>query len=200
MLILLVVLNFDILLRALEQCDAFIKRDFFRSGAVSHIEFVLLLQLLFELEDIARSYFGKTFLEFIHFEVLLLGEISESSPVFSDHVDLVLVLLLNFVFVHLEDTELLDNLIDVELHIHGLHTNRVDHVKQVLDCVDSLDVTLELGLVSLCLLNDFLQVTDGKVQKNFAKGIKPFLNLFVRLLDNFAVIDKDEEVLNLHLL
>ena len=73
------------------------------------------------------------------------------------------MLLLNFIFVHLEDTELLDNLIDVELHIHGLHTNRVDHVKQVLDCIDSLDITLELGLVHLGLLNDFLQVTNGKV-------------------------------------
>lgn len=168
MLILFVVLNFDVLLRALEQCDTFIKRDVFRSGAVGYIELVLFLQLLLELEDILRSYLGKTFLEFIHLEVLLFGEISESRPVFSDHVDLVLVLLLNFVFVHLENTELLDNLIDVELHIHGLHANRVDHVKQVLDCIDSLDVTLKLGLVSLCLLNDFLQVTDGKVQKNFA--------------------------------
>lgn len=45
-----------------------------------------------------------------------------------------------------------------------------------------------------------VQVLDRDVVKDLAKGVEPCLHLCVGALDDFTVVNEDEEVLDLHLL
>ena len=131
---------------------------------------------------------------------MLFSKLDEIGPILSDHVNLVLVLLLNLVLVHLEDAELLDNLCNLELYIHRVLADLVDHIQEVLDRVNGRNIALELLLVGVCLSDDGREVPDSNVLEDLAEGVEPELNLLVGTIDNLLVVDEDEIVLNLRLL
>jgi len=164
----------------------------------------LLLDLLLESSDISfRGNFEALF-ECVDLEVLLLGELDKTFPVVLDLVDLVLMLLelflLEIVLVHLEDAELLNDLCNLQLHIHGVLADIVDDVQQVLDRVDPLNITLQLLIVGLCLVDNSDEIPDGNVGKDFAQRVEPELHLCIGTINDLLVVNEDEVVLNLRLL
>ena len=166
---------------------------------MSQVLLVLFLEVFFEYENVLGGDILEAFLSLIDLEVLLLGEFNKGCPVVSNHVDLILVLLFDLIFVHSEHTELLDNFDDSQLHIHGSLANVIDDFEQVFDGLNGLHIALQLFFVLLSLKNDALQVLDGNVREDFTKGIQPQLNCIVGTRNDFVVVNEDQIVLLGHI-
>ena len=99
------------------------------------------------------------------------------------------------VFVHFEDTELLDNFNNSQLHIHGDLADVINNFEQALDSFDGLDIGLEFLLVGCSIVDHLVQVFDSNFGEHFTKSVQPVLNLIVSTLDDLRVIDQNQIVL-----
>jgi len=110
MLVLLNVQGLDHLYGVLKSHESVVEGNFCRAWSGSNVSFIFLLELLLEDENVTLGDFSETLLQFVDFEVLLLGKLDQKRPVLSDHVNLFLRLLFDSVLVHLKDAELLHHL------------------------------------------------------------------------------------------
>ena len=65
---------------------------------------------------------------------------------------------LNYIAVHAKYTELFNDLIDLELHVHARVLDLTDYVEHMLQLINTVDVSAEVLLILVDLINDVLEL------------------------------------------
>ena len=126
--------------------------------------------------------------------VLSVSNLQEVLPDLGKVSDLLLILGVNRVLVHLEDSELLERLVNVELHLHGLSLDTLNAGKEVLDGV-VVGLDLEAFLPVLDGLESLVKLVAGILTQSFTHHFEPFVSLLHSVRVDRSKIDDDGTVL-----
>lgn len=108
---------------------------------------------------------------------------------------MILNLCIDAVVVHAENSELLLNLENSELHIHGLVLDITDVVKQGLEHFFGTDFIVKLLFVVIGDVLDGLELLGGDLFERISKNFKPLIDFLDGALLDLRVVDKHEVIL-----
>lgn len=160
------------------------------------MEVGLILFLDFDLEslDLLFGNFSKVGLELVHVEILSISEVKQFGPLDHEIVNLTLDLCVDAVFVHAENSELLLNLKNSELHIHGLVLDITDVVEQGLEHFFGTNFIVKLLLIIIGDILDGFELFGGDLLERISKNFKPLIDLLDCALLDLRVVDEHEVV------
>lgn len=78
---------------------------------------------------------------------------------------------LHNVAVHAEDTELFHDLINLELHVHAGVLDLTNDVEYVFELIDAVDLSAEVPLVLVDLIDNVLELLGGDVDEGLAEDV-----------------------------
>jgi len=171
------VVKSDALILALVQkVQSLVEGDVVGTRTVLLVVLEFLSHFLLEGLDDLLSGAGEAILVASHEVVFSVSNFEEVFPDLGELGDLLFILRVDGVLVHLEHTELLKRLVNVELHLHRLSLDALNAGEEVLDGV-IVWLDLEAFLPVLDGLESLVELVAGILTESFTHHLKPFVSL-----------------------